>query len=232
MNMPSQNNGEIEKQATYFTLTGLFSAIFVAFAAQYKRRHRKKLELRPLDLGLLGMATYRLGHLAANDKVLEFVRKPFTQTVPDESGAGLTVQPKGKGFRHALGELISCPVCAGTWIAAGLVYGLHLIPGPTRVFMTIMGAVGASELLNAVTKALNWSGQAARQEVGELKKLESEFSASPAPELHNADERLDRARRDPQPKKINKSASRRGGTETRRLRKENLNSKLDKKTNE
>jgi hypothetical protein len=134
-----------------------------------------KLELRPLDLGLLGMATYRLGHLAANDKVFEFLRKPFTQTVPDESGAGMTVQPKGTGFRRVFGELISCPICAGTWIAAGLVYGLHLIPGPTRVFLTIMGAVGASELLNAMTKALNWAGQAARQEVGVQKKLEDHF---------------------------------------------------------
>ncbi len=41
-----------------------------------------------------------------------------------------------------MGELVSCPVCIGTWVAAGLVYGLHLAPRPTRVYVTVMSATG------------------------------------------------------------------------------------------
>ncbi|HLF26710.1 MAG TPA: hypothetical protein VJG32_10260 [Anaerolineae bacterium] len=60
-----------EERAAKFALMSIFVTIFVAFAAQLGRRHRRELELRPLDLGLLSVATYRLGRLAAYDKVFE-----------------------------------------------------------------------------------------------------------------------------------------------------------------
>jgi len=65
-----------------------------------------------------------------------------------------------------IGELIACPICSGTWIAAALVYGLHLLPGPTRILMTIMSTTGAAELMNAASAALSWSAQRAPQEGG------------------------------------------------------------------
>jgi hypothetical protein len=158
---------EQEKRKEYttkLTLIGVFWALFVAFASRrpFYRKYQKELHLGPYDLALLGVATYRLGRLTAFDKVAEPLRRPFTETVPDESGAGETVQPRGSGFQRSIGELISCPICSGTWIAAGLVYALHLIPGPTRIFMTIMGSIGFAEVLNALTEALSWTGQAAR----------------------------------------------------------------------
>jgi hypothetical protein len=64
------------------------------------------------------------------------------------------------------GDLIACPICAGTWIAAALVYGLELAPRPTRVLMAIMSAIGLGELLNALTEMLSWTGQAAREQAG------------------------------------------------------------------
>jgi len=66
-----------------------------------------------------------------------------------------------------LGQLITCPICAGTWIAAGLVYALHLMPSATRLFLLINSTVGAAELLNAITESLSWSGEAARKTAGE-----------------------------------------------------------------
>src|SRR5690606_4392915 len=109
----------------------------------------EELDLRPFDLAQLALATYRLGRLTSYDKVAETYREPFTETVPDPTGAGETVVPEGTGVRRALGELIACPICAGTWIAAALVYGLHLAPRPTRVFLAIMSSIGGAELLNA-----------------------------------------------------------------------------------
>lgn len=178
MAMSSRQQDQAERRAAYLALSGLFGAIFVAFTSRLGRRRRERLELRPIDLALLGVSTYRLGRLAAYDKVLEPYRQPFTKTVPDETGAGDTVEPRGRGARQALGELISCPICAGTWIAAGLVYGLHLAPGATRVFMTIMGSIGIGELLNALTEALSWSGQAARTEAGSTQRRASRRSSA------------------------------------------------------
>lgn len=152
-----------KQQATYLMLIGLFLALLTAFAAREKR-HNDPFEIRPLDLLLLGFATYRGGHLAAYDKVTLPLRKPFTETRPDASGTGKTVVAKGAGPQRALGELLSCPICSGTWIAAGLTYGLIIAPGPTRVFMSILAATGISEWLNAASEALKWSGQIAREQ--------------------------------------------------------------------
>jgi hypothetical protein len=99
---------------------------------------------------------------------------PVAETKSDESGAGDTVVPKGHGFRRALGELISCPICAGTWIAAALVYGLRIVPRFTRALLAIMSAVGIAELLNGAVELLEWNAQAAREQVG------SEHAASKA----------------------------------------------------
>ena len=132
MPMPRDAKDRREQRATYLTLIGLFFSLFAAFS----RRERERGDdprLRPFDFALLGLATYRAGRLAAYDKVTEPLRAPFTETKPDETGAGMTVVPQGNGARKALGELLSCPTCAGTWAAAGLVYGLRIAPLPTRV---------------------------------------------------------------------------------------------------
>ena len=80
--------------------------------------------------------------------------------------AGELPQAGEVGARRALGELLSCPICSGTWIAAALVYGLGIVPGPTRAFLAIMSAIGVAELLNAATEALQWTGEAERKQAG------------------------------------------------------------------
>ena len=155
---------EQQRRAAYLGLTGLFVGTFGVFSLL---RPKRSFEPKPLDLVLLGLATFRLGRLAAYDAVVRPLREPFTETVPDPSGAGDTTEPEGRGARRAIGELISCPTCAGTWLAAGQVYALHLAPGPARVLITIMASVGLAELLDAAVEALGWSGLRARQEAGQ-----------------------------------------------------------------
>jgi hypothetical protein len=165
MPMPRDAKDRREQRATYLTLIGLFFSLFAAFS----RRERERGDdprLRPFDFALLGLATYRAGRLAAYDKVTEPLRAPFTETKEDESGAGETVEAKGTGFRKALGELLSCPTCAGTWAAALLVFGLRLAPRFTRLLLTILGATGIAELLDAGAEALTWTSQTARKEAG------------------------------------------------------------------
>lgn len=152
-----------ENRATRLTLTGLFMAIMALFSARISGR-REDLDVRPFDLLLLCLSTYRTGRLVAFERVTAPIREPFTETRPDDSGAGEIVVARGRGARRVLGELLSCPVCVGTWIAAGLVYGTHLAPRPTRVFLTVMGTAGAAELLNCSAEALGWSGRAARKD--------------------------------------------------------------------
>jgi hypothetical protein len=163
--MPARNRSAQER-ATYLTLTGLFLTLFTAFSSLFRKR-LEAFEMRPFDFALLGLAVFRAGRLASFDKVAEPLRQPFTKVEPDETGAGENVVPEGTGAKRAIGELLSCPICTGTWIAALLTYALYLAPGPTRILLTILGASGAAELLNASTEALTWTGQAARKGVGQ-----------------------------------------------------------------
>lgn len=157
-----------QDRLTKLGLITLYLGAFLAFVTgtPARRRHQRRLDLPLSDWLLLIGATFRLGRLVAFDKVFEPLRAPWTVTTLDETGAGQSVEPRGQGARRALGEMLSCPICAGTWIAAGLVYALHLVPGPARLLMTIMSTIGSVEILNALTEHLSWTGQFARTEAG------------------------------------------------------------------
>jgi hypothetical protein len=161
--MPDKN---LEERATYLALTSLFLGVLAAIGLK-NRRAGDVLDLPPKDLAMLGLATYRLARLASFDKVLEPVRLQFAEVKPDQFGADNTVEPKGEGAQRAVGELICCPICTGTWIAAALTYGLCYLPGPTRLLITIMGAIGMGELLHNLTEALHWKAWEARKHVGQ-----------------------------------------------------------------
>ena len=154
-----------QERATYLTLAGLFFGIFALFSS--RRRRKCDVEnLKSRELAMLGFATYRLGHLISFDKVTEPLRLPFTETRMDDFGAAMTVEPRGEGVQRALGELISCPICSGTWAAAALVYLVNLFPGPGRIFITMLGAIGIGEVLHALTEQLSWTAALARKRVG------------------------------------------------------------------
>lgn len=157
---------DVAQRATYLSLTGLFLTLLTAFSAR-ERRHGDDARIEGLDLVMLGLATFRAGRLVAFDRVTRPWREPFTQTVPDGMGAGETVAPEGAGPRRALGELLSCPVCTGTWIAAFLVYGLRLAPRPARILLAILSATGIAELLNDGAEALAWSGRVSHKRAGQ-----------------------------------------------------------------
>jgi Co/Zn/Cd efflux system component len=151
-----------QERMTYVSLVGLFVTLLGAFALR-ERNEKRVFSLDPRDLALFSLATYRAGRLIAYDRVAEPFRDPVTETVPDEYQAGENVVAEGAGARKALGELVSCPTCVGTWVAAGLVYGYRLAPGPTRLFAAILAVSGLAELFSATDEALSWTGQAARK---------------------------------------------------------------------
>lgn len=163
--MPVVDGANASRRATYSALSAIFLALF-AVVSRRKPAEGKEFRLSPFDLIQLSLATYRMGRMISYDKVFETYRSPFTETVPDGSGFGETVEPKGEGVQHALGDLICCPICVGTWVAASLVYGLRLAPGPTRIMMGIMSSVGLAEFINAGTEYLQWTGQIARERAG------------------------------------------------------------------
>ncbi len=162
--------GVRREHLTKLVLISLFGLMFVAFTAWAWNQGLKDWRPAPFDLLLLAFAVYRLGRLVAFERVADPLRRPFTVTVPDHTGAGESVEPRGTGVLQAFGQLISCPICAGTWIAAFLTYALFAFPGPARLFLMMTAAIGAAELLHNLTEALCWTGQLRRTQTGELER--------------------------------------------------------------
>src|SRR2546423_7086854 len=126
-----------QTRATKLTLISVFVGVLGTFAGRLLGRE-DRLNLKPFDLLLLGLSAFRMGRMIAFEGVAAPLREPFTETRDDASGVGQTVVAAGYGWRRALGELMSCPICLWTWVAAALVYGLHLLPRPTRVLLATM----------------------------------------------------------------------------------------------
>ena len=152
----------------YALLTGLFN-LGLALFCWNKRPEPMGFK----DWALLVLATFRMSRLVAYDKVMQAYRSPVVETVPHDSGAGETTQARTgtTGIKRALGEMISCPVCNGTWIAAGLFYGMCLAPRYTRTLLTVMSAVGAVEIMQGAFEALQWNGELARHRTGEQMRI-------------------------------------------------------------
>lgn len=183
--MNPRNTADDDKRQQYITKLVLITVFLGALASfliymTFYGPGLAAFQLGAMDLVLLSLATFRLGRLISYDRVMEPLRQFFTETVPDPTGAGDNVVPKGVGVQNSLGQLICCPICAGTWVAAGLVYLLYLFPDATRVFMTIMAVVGAAELFNAVTEAWSWTGQHKRVLSGQP-NLERQAAEGEAP---------------------------------------------------
>jgi hypothetical protein len=152
-----------QEQGTYLSLIGIFLAIFAVFAKREQDRHTQSAPTG-LDLVMLGLSTFRAGHLISHDQVTEPLRAPFTRTEPDSYGTSEDTVPDGSGARKAIGSLLACPTCIGTWAAAAMVYGLRVAPAPTRLFLAIMSAAGLAEMLTSANEALSWTGSAERKQ--------------------------------------------------------------------
>ena len=167
MNTKSDRSSR-QEAATKVGFTIAFLLVFAVFIILAARLIPVRLNTSPsvFDFVLLAFATVRLGRMVAYDRVMEPFRAPFTITIPDKSGAGKTVVARGTGIRCSIGQLISCPICVGTWIAAILVYALYTFPGPARVFIIISASIGLAEMLNGLIEAFSWSGHLARTKAG------------------------------------------------------------------
>ena len=147
--------GDEERLSSYATLMGVFNLIFAVFLLIVKGTGRNVPErVDTKDIALLGMATHKLSMIGANDAVTSPLRAPFTEFQEKESPKNVEEQPRGRGLRRSVGELILCQFCLGMWVAAFFTYGLILVPRVTRLFATILTILTVSDYLHQAYKAL------------------------------------------------------------------------------
>ncbi len=117
---------------------------------------------------LLALAAYRGGRAVAFNKVFEWLRDLLQcRVVTDSSGAGENVEAcEDPGILQALGELITCPICAGTWVAMGLLVINSASPEMGTGLIVVLSAAGVAELLHWTSEFLSWGGRASREQAG------------------------------------------------------------------
>jgi hypothetical protein len=104
-----------------------------------------------LDLVALALATFKASRTISRDEVTSFIREPFVEGEAHEGGE----DPVGSGdLRQAIGELVTCSRCIGTWVAAGLGSAQILTPRFGRVLTWTLAAAGANDWLQAGFAAL------------------------------------------------------------------------------
>jgi hypothetical protein len=118
---------------------------------------------RALDLAVLGAATFKAARTISSDDVTSFIREPF---VEGEAGEGAE-EPLATGdLRQAIGELVTCSRCVGTWVAAGLVTTQNLTPRFGRILTWSLAAAGMNDWLQAGFSALTSKANELEQRAG------------------------------------------------------------------
>lgn len=104
-----------------------------------------------LDFVVLSAASFKAARTLARDEVTSFIREPFVEGAAHEGDE----DPVETGdVRQAIGELVTCSRCGGTWAAAGLAVTQILAPRFGRLLTWSLAAAGVNDWLQAGFSAL------------------------------------------------------------------------------
>lgn len=124
------------------------------------RRRRGRLRAIGLhDLALMTISTHKVSRLIAKDPVTSPLRAPFTRYSGTAGPAEVAEEVRGKGVRHAVGELVTCPFCVVQCVAAAYGAGLVFAPLATRPAGATMTAVAGSDWLQLAYTRLQRSAE-------------------------------------------------------------------------
>jgi hypothetical protein len=134
--------------ASYAALTTVWASLMAGFLAVSKAANRPLPKLSLGELLLLAGATAHGARLISKDAVLSWVRAPFTRFVEPGAPSEVNEEPrKDSQVQHAVGELLTCPFCLATWVAALFTYGMSLAPRFTRLMAGLFCTIGLANVL-------------------------------------------------------------------------------------
>ena len=144
---------------SYAAITGAFAALLAGSGALSRALGRDPQCQTALDFAVLGAATFKAARTLSRDRIASFIRDPF---VRGDAYLGEDEVPAGTGAQRAIGELVTCTRCVGTWAAAGLTATQILAPRVGRLLTWSLAASAANDFLQAGFVALTREGGRAR----------------------------------------------------------------------
>ena len=144
---------EVQRQpyGAYAAIMGAFAGGLALAGVLARALDRDPQEHTALDLVALGAATFKASRTLSHDEVTSFLREPFVEGSAHEGGE----EPVATGdLQQAIGELVTCSRCIGTWVAAGLATTQILAPRFGRLLTWTLGGAGLNDFLQAGFAAL------------------------------------------------------------------------------
>lgn len=135
----------------YAAITATFAGLLAAAGAASRALGRDPQCQTTLDLVVLAAASFKAARTLARDEVTSFIRTPF---VKGEAHTGEDEEPIEGGMAQAIGELVTCTRCVGTWTAAGLTATQILAPRFGRLLTWSLAAAAFNDWLQAGFAAL------------------------------------------------------------------------------
>ena len=136
---------------SYAAILGLYAAGLAGAGALGRALESDPQCQSALDLAVLGLATFKVARTVSRDSVASFVREPF---VRGDARGGDEEPVRTGGFEEAIGELVTCTRCVGTWAATGLVSTQIVAPRFGRLLTWSLAAAAANDFLQAGFAAL------------------------------------------------------------------------------
>ena len=141
-------NGEDRPLGGYLVLMSVYGGGTLLASGAARALGRKPPErLGPWDVVQLTVATHKLARTIAKDPITSPFRAPFTAYSGTSAPAELKEEVRGAGLQHSIGELVTCPMCLGQWVATGLIVGLVIAPKATRLINSTLTAVSGADFL-------------------------------------------------------------------------------------
>jgi hypothetical protein len=135
----------------YATIMGVFVGGIAVAGGLARLLGRDPREHTFLDLVALSAASFKSAQTISRDEVTSFLRDPF---VEGEAHEGDERPKQTGGMEQAIGELVTCSRCIGTWTAAGLACTQVLAPRFGRLLTWALAGAGANDFLQTGFAAL------------------------------------------------------------------------------
>ena len=133
--------------AAYAAILGTFTAGLAGAGVLSRVLDRDPQCQNALDLIVLSAATFKAARTLSRDQVASVIRQPF---VRGDAYSGDDEEPVANGgLEQALGELVTCTRCIGTWAAAALATTQVVAPRFGRLLTWSLGAAAANDFLQA-----------------------------------------------------------------------------------
>ncbi|WP_433473471.1 DUF1360 domain-containing protein [Spirillospora sp. CA-142024] len=132
---------------SYLGTLGVYALTTATMALLGRRLRDRPPAIGLADLALMTVTTHKASRVIAKDPVTSPLRAPFTRYSGTAGPSELSEEVRGKGVRHAVGELITCPFCTAQWVATAYAAGLVFAPQATRLAGATMTAVAGSDWL-------------------------------------------------------------------------------------